>query len=104
MPEKHLTFDDRKNIEELIKKHFSNDAIAGSLSISKYCLSRELKLNYGRDKYSAIKAQKKSIIEKKKIITTKETIKFLESRIATLEYGIINLSLEIEKIKNQQAK
>lgn len=106
-----LSYDEREEIEKYIKRGESLTEIARILARSKNAIVTEVRINGGRDEYSAVSAQaRKFDAVNERYAKVSEKLKGrkdsfgMHARIIALESGIITLSLEIEKLKKAQYK
>lgn len=101
-----IDFEERKLIERYIKQGRPGSEIAEMLCRSRNGINTEIRNNGGRERYTAEKAQERyESVRKLQSESVSEKLKGhkdsfgWKERVEALEAGIINLSLEIEKLK-----
>lgn len=104
-----LSFEERKDIEKYIKQGISGGEIAHILARSRNGINTEIRNNGGREAYCAREAQKRSdSVREIQNRAVSEKLKGrqdsfgMHARIIALEGAIINLSLEVEKLKKNR--
>ena len=104
-----ISFEERQDIEKYIKQGKSGGEIAHILARSRNGINTEIRNGGGRDIYSAVHAQRRS--ESVREIQNKAVAQKLKgrpdsfgmhARIIALESALLNLSLEVEKLKKNR--
>ena len=105
----NLSFEERKEIERMIKENQPGSMIACNLERSRNGINTEIRKNGGRENYCAIEAQKRyESVRGKQNRVVSEKLKGrpdsfgMHARIIALEQALISLSLEVEKLKKNR--